>query len=48
MSSTYRFQNLGGLGYVVRALDSTSSITKSATARDTGDPIAVPLSNGGC
>ena len=42
VSSTYRFQNLGGWGYVERALDSTSSKTKSAATTETGDPIAVP------
>ena len=42
LSSTYRFQNLGGWGYVERALDSTSSMTKSAATTETGDPIAVP------
>ena len=42
VSSTYRFQNLGGWGYVERALDSTSLMTKSAATTETGDPIAVP------
>ena len=27
VSSTYRFQNLGGWGYVERALDSTTSLS---------------------
>ena len=42
VSSTYRFQNLGGWGYVDRALDSTSSMTNSAATTETGDPMAVP------
>ena len=40
--STYRFKNLDGWGYVERALDSTSSITRSAATTETGDPMAVP------
>ena len=42
VSSTYHFQNLGGWGYVERALDSMSSMAKSATTTETGDPMAVP------
>ena len=42
VSSTYRFQNMGGREYVERALDSTSFMTKSAATTETGDPIAVP------
>ena len=42
MSSTYHFQNLGGWGCVERALDSMSSMTKSAATTETGDPMAVP------
>ena len=42
VSSTYDFQNLGGIFVVARALSSTSSMTRFATVTDTGDPIAVP------
>ncbi len=42
VSSTYRFQSFGGWGNVDRALDSTSSMTKSAATTETGDPMAVP------
>ena len=42
MSSTYRFQNTGGWGYVERALGFMSSMTKSAVTTETGDPKAVP------
>ena len=42
VSSTYRFQKVGGCEQVLRALSSTSSITRFATVTDTGDPIAVP------
>ena len=38
MLSTYRFQNLGGWGYVERALESTSPMTKSAATTETGIP----------
>jgi len=31
-----------GSGYVETALCSTSSVTRSATMADTGDPMAVP------
>ena len=42
VSSTYLFQKGGGSGYVETALCSTSSVTRSATMTDTGDPMAVP------
>ena len=42
VSSTYRFQNVGGWGYVERALDSTSFMTKSVATTETEDPMAVP------
>ncbi len=42
VSSTYFFQNGSLDGKDVRALSSTSSMTRSATVTDTGDPIAVP------
>ena len=38
MSSTYLFQKRDGEGEEVRALDSTSSITRSAATTETGDP----------
>ena len=41
VSSTYHFQK-GGYGQVVRALSSTSFITRLATVTDTGDSMAVP------
>ena len=42
VSSTYRFQKGGWIVQEVRALCSTSSITRLATVTETGDPIAVP------
>ena len=41
MSSTYLSQILGGLGEVLRALTSKSSINRLATTGFMGDPIAV-------
>ena len=42
VSSTYHFQNLGGVSVVARALSSTSSITRLAIITETGEPMAVP------
>jgi len=42
VSSTYLFQKGGGSGYVETTFWSTSSVTRSASITDTGDPMAVP------
>ena len=42
VSSTYRPQNPGGIGYDVRALRSKSSINIFAVNWKTGEPIAAP------
>ena len=41
VSSTYCFQNLGGVSVVARALSSASSVTKFALVTDTGDSISL-------
>ena len=42
MSSTYLSQRLGGLGAVLMALDSNSSMNRSATIVMMWEPMAVP------